>query len=167
MAQYPSTVVNWSRIIGNIGRTLIASGLLILLFVVYQLWGTALQERRAQNQLRGEFEELLQTADGQAGDDIQVLLETSNDQLPSRIEPEAIENAAATADRTGGSGGILVDPAALIIDPETVDFGPPPPPPENGDAIAQLRIPAAACRDNRATPPLQAIAPPMERPSSS
>ena len=44
--------MNWSRIIGNIGRTLIGAGTLILLFVVYQLWGTALQEARAQEALR-------------------------------------------------------------------------------------------------------------------
>ena len=43
------------RVIGAIGRTLIASGVLILLFVAYQLWGTGLQEARAQDDLRSAF----------------------------------------------------------------------------------------------------------------
>ena len=37
------------------GKTLIASGVLILLFVAYQLWGTGLQEARAQDALADEF----------------------------------------------------------------------------------------------------------------
>jgi sortase A len=137
--------VNWSRIIGNVGRTLIASGVLILLFVVYQLWGTALQERRAQGDLRNEFAELLESSSPEAAP----LLELDTSELPARVEPEAVRTAAAEADvdesaqPTGGhSGAILVDPSALIIDPTATVFGPPPPPPEGGDAVAQLRIPA-------------------------
>lgn len=83
--RYPSWVVNWSRIIGNIGRTLIASGVLILLFVVYQLWGTALQERRAQDALRSQFAVVLAEAPGAAS-----LAEFGNDELPARLDPEAV-----------------------------------------------------------------------------
>ena len=50
-----------ARIIGGIGRALIAAGVLILLFVGYQLWGTGLQEARAQRHLKADFEEALQT----------------------------------------------------------------------------------------------------------
>jgi sortase A len=39
-----------------IGRVLITSGLLILLFVAYQLWGTAIWEARAQSDLENQFE---------------------------------------------------------------------------------------------------------------
>ena len=45
-----------ARIVGGIGRTLIGVGLLLLLFVAYQLWGTSIQEARAQNRLGNEFE---------------------------------------------------------------------------------------------------------------
>lgn len=38
-----------------IGRTLIASGLLLLSFVGYQLWGTGLSETRAQSNLERQF----------------------------------------------------------------------------------------------------------------
>ena len=34
-----------------LGRTLITAGTLILLFVAYQLWGTGLQEAKAQKAL--------------------------------------------------------------------------------------------------------------------
>lgn len=50
-----------ARVVGVIGRTLIGVGLLLLLFVAYQLWGTSIQEARAQNRLGNEFEAALAT----------------------------------------------------------------------------------------------------------
>jgi sortase A len=44
-----------ARILGAVGRTFIGVGVLLLLFVAYQLWGTGLQEARAQNRLGDEF----------------------------------------------------------------------------------------------------------------
>jgi sortase A len=44
------------RAVGAIGRALIAAGVLVLLFVVYQLWGTNLQEARSQDELRSQLE---------------------------------------------------------------------------------------------------------------
>ena len=38
-----------------VGRTLIGTGVLILLFVVYQLWGTNLAEARSQRELKRDF----------------------------------------------------------------------------------------------------------------
>lgn len=55
------------------GRTIAVLGVVLLLFVVYQLWGTSLQYARAQSELRDDFSNLLsQTAafrDGAAGAD--------------------------------------------------------------------------------------------------
>lgn len=45
------------RTIAGLGRTLITLGLLILLFVGYQLWGTGLYEARAQHRLEDEFDD--------------------------------------------------------------------------------------------------------------
>ena len=45
----------WRRILSGLGRALISAGVLILLFVVYQLWGTGLSEARAQDRLRADF----------------------------------------------------------------------------------------------------------------
>jgi sortase A len=54
--------VRWARIIGGLGRFLIGTGLLLLLFVAYQLWGTGLQESRSQRSLTHEFEKVLEAA---------------------------------------------------------------------------------------------------------
>lgn len=43
------------RVVRGTGKTLIASGVLILLFVAYQLWGTGLHEARAQDALEDKF----------------------------------------------------------------------------------------------------------------
>lgn len=50
-----------AKILGGIGRTLIAAGTLILLFVAYQLWGTNLQAAQAQDALKSEFAQTLRT----------------------------------------------------------------------------------------------------------
>ena len=51
-----------SRVVGAIGRLMILTGALVLLFVAYQLWGTGLQEARAQNKLEKQFREMLEAA---------------------------------------------------------------------------------------------------------
>lgn len=45
------------RVLGAVGRVLITLGLLLLLFVAYQLWGTGIYEARAQNDLQHQFEQ--------------------------------------------------------------------------------------------------------------
>jgi sortase A len=47
--------MDWRRVVGGVGRTLIAMGTLILLFVAYQLWGTGLAEARSQKDLKESF----------------------------------------------------------------------------------------------------------------
>lgn len=47
------------RVLGVVGRVLIGTGLLVLLFVAYQLWGTSLVETRAQGVLEDEFAAVL------------------------------------------------------------------------------------------------------------
>jgi sortase A len=42
-------------VIGAVGRVLITVGLLILLFVAYQLWGTGIYQARAQSDLKSQF----------------------------------------------------------------------------------------------------------------
>lgn len=48
--------------VAGVGRTLITAGVLILLFVGYELWGTGVITARAQDDLRSEFEDLLASA---------------------------------------------------------------------------------------------------------
>ncbi|MDQ1511282.1 MAG: sortase [Actinomycetota bacterium] len=54
----PSAVVR--RTIAAIGRTLVTLGLLILLFVSYELWGTGIFTARAQSNLKHKFAQELQ-----------------------------------------------------------------------------------------------------------
>jgi sortase A len=46
---------------GSVGRALVGIGVLLLLFVAYQLWGTNLAESRSQHALRRAFERSLTT----------------------------------------------------------------------------------------------------------
>jgi sortase A len=48
-----------AKVLGAMGRACITVGTLLLLFVVYQLWGTGIREAQAQNRLEADFEELL------------------------------------------------------------------------------------------------------------
>ncbi len=46
---------DWRWWVGGVGRVLVAVGLLLLAFVAYQLWGTSIQTRQAQNRLEQQF----------------------------------------------------------------------------------------------------------------
>jgi sortase A len=48
-----------ARVLGAIGRVCITAGVLILLFVAYQLWGTGIREAQAQHDLQDQFSEIL------------------------------------------------------------------------------------------------------------
>ncbi len=44
-----------ARLVGGIGRVMMTAGVVLLLFVVYQLWGTGLQTAQEQDRIEGEF----------------------------------------------------------------------------------------------------------------
>ena len=44
-----------NRALDLVGKTLISTGVLLLLFVAYQLWGTGFAERQAQDKLKSQF----------------------------------------------------------------------------------------------------------------
>ena len=48
------------NVLGWIGRVLLTSGILLLLFVAYQLWGTGIYQSRQQDKLRDQFEQTVQ-----------------------------------------------------------------------------------------------------------
>lgn len=47
--------MQWWRVVGAIGRFMMRAGVLVLLFVAYQLWGTGFATQRAQNDLAKQF----------------------------------------------------------------------------------------------------------------
>jgi sortase A len=51
-----------ARVLGAVGRTFITAGVLILLFVAYQLWGTGIREAQSQNRLEDDFAAVLDDA---------------------------------------------------------------------------------------------------------
>lgn len=51
--------MNMASALGRLGRILISTGAVVLLFVAYQLWGTGLQYSEAQADLESDFAELL------------------------------------------------------------------------------------------------------------
>lgn len=57
-----------SRLLGALGRILITAGVLILLFVGFQLWGTGLEESSHQDALGGELAARVPTVKGKVAD---------------------------------------------------------------------------------------------------
>jgi sortase A len=53
---------DWRWWVGGVGRVLVAAGLLLLAFVGYQLWGTGIQTRQAQNRLQQQFADVVAAA---------------------------------------------------------------------------------------------------------
>ena len=53
-----------AKVLSAVGRTCITAGVLILLFVAYQLWGTGIREAQAQDRLEQQFNDKLAQASG-------------------------------------------------------------------------------------------------------
>lgn len=101
-----------ARVLGAIGRTCITAGVLILLFVVYQLWGTGIREAQAQNRLEDEFAQVLEDRDD---------------------EPARTTTTSTTTTTTDGS-----TTATTEAPPEPV---PPMDPVPEGEPTARMQIP--------------------------
>lgn len=56
--------MSFCPLVAGAGRALMASGVLVLLFVAYELWGAGLQEARAQRDLRADLEADLKKGPG-------------------------------------------------------------------------------------------------------
>lgn len=67
----PKPPRDWYWFLGRLGQTLIVTGILMFMFVGYQLWGTGIEEAQSQNRLEKEFAELAPGVDS--------LDDTSND----------------------------------------------------------------------------------------
>jgi sortase A len=114
-AHYPAAM---RRVIGGVGKVFVTAGVLILLFVAYQLWGTGVIEARAQDDLRRDFER--EVAAG---------------------EPRT----SATSGETGGTDGTDGTGATTTSTTTTTTTAPPlgeaVPIPPQGEPVAIVRIP--------------------------
>jgi sortase A len=98
--------VQWWRVVGAIGRFMMRAGVLVLLFVAYQLWGTGLATHQAQDRLKSEFNDQLATS-------------TTTTELPP-TSPSNTPPATAPADLPVPANG---DPIGRIRIPSIgVDF---------------------------------------------
>jgi sortase A len=103
-------------VVGWVGRVLLTAGILLLLFVAYQLWGTGIYEARAQSQLRDDLHQSLRQA--------------------SPSTPSTSSTNGATTTSPGADNPTVSSSAA----PTTTTL-PPAPTPSDGDGMAFIRIP--------------------------
>ncbi|GJM38645.1 MAG: hypothetical protein DHS20C19_20120 [Acidimicrobiales bacterium] len=122
MAETP----NSARVLGAIGRGLITAGVVVLLFVVFQLWGTNIQEARAQDGLRDDFDDSFALVQSQ----LALLAENGEN------DPPEIINAGGTV----GANDLPTPTSTLPggFDPTVLQFFFP----EDGDATARIEIPS-------------------------
>jgi sortase A len=119
----PAPPKDWRWWIGGAGRVLIATGLLLFAFVAYQLWGTGIQQARAQNELGDQLAEL----------------EATLSSAPSSSVPTTAPVTPTTDPDTGPD----TDPDTTVVPTPTTT----PPAPEpilavaEGDPIGLIEIP--------------------------
>lgn len=132
----------FARILGGIGKTMIAAGVLILLFVAYQLWGTGFQTARAQEQLKKEFEARL----------AEVAARNDRPSVPNDSEGPTGSGTVAGLDHSpstlpgerggtgsAGRGSAGRGPTVTVEPPRTADTRPLAR--QWGDPIGQIQIP--------------------------
>ncbi len=130
MRESPDTppVPRLAVVLGAVGRSLITTGVVILAFVAYQLWGTNIQEARAQDDLRAELDAALAALDS-LDDPVLAATPTTTSSAPTTSagdDPAPTTTATPTTTVPGG-----LDPEILRL------FFP-----EDGDAMARIEIPS-------------------------
>lgn len=93
------------RVVGGVGKVLVAAGIVVLLFVAYELWGTGLHESRAQHDLKRQYEAMLHQGQPRvptnAGEDPRI---SSSVDLPGKPAP------STPAPQDGGVVGLIQIP---------------------------------------------------------
>lgn len=123
-----------ARVLSAVGRACIGSGLLLLLFVAYQLWGTGLHEARAQDDLDHQFRDKLtavaevsKTASSTALKDPTTTLTGATITAPATsVVPTTTVPTTATTTTTVATTTDRATPVAV----------------QPGEALARIRIPA-------------------------
>ncbi|MBK5222718.1 MAG: class E sortase [Acidimicrobiia bacterium] len=108
-----------ARAIGDLGRVLIGAGVLILLFAIYQLWGTGLQHSRSQDRLDQQFAEQLEAF------------------APTTTTPPPVDDPATTPVDPATPTTTTTPPTLDELDEATIAALTP----EPGDPVARIWIP--------------------------
>lgn len=93
-----------SRVLGGLGRFFISLGVLTLLFVAYQLWGTGIMTAQAQNALENDFEELL--AEAEAPIDVE-----TSDATDDAADPDADAAGVDSGEADQATGSVDAGPS--------------------------------------------------------
>ena len=120
------------KVIGAIGRACITAGILILLFVGYQLWGTGIYEARAQNNLRSEFESQLKAEKRSA-------TSTTTTTVPGApTDPSATTSSTTTTTAPADDGSTSSTSTTTVVPPLPTGSSPPVPP--AGEPVGIINI---------------------------
>lgn len=122
---------DWRWVVGNIGKLFITLGLLMFGFVAYQLWGTGIQEARAQDNLRGDLNNYF---------DQQGIVP---DTLAPETSPVTTSPAVTTGDSTAGTDSSVTttSPTVVSVPSSIVPIAQELPKIEQGSAIGFIKIP--------------------------
>ena len=101
-----------AKFLGAVGRTFITTGVLILLFVSYQLWGTGLREAQAQSDLERDFAAVLDGAPTTA---------TTTAPNPSSSSTTPSDTAAPIAPAVEGKSTARITAAKIGLDKIVVE----------------------------------------------
>ena len=96
----PKPKKDWYWFLGRLGSSLIILGLLMFLFVGYQLWGTGIEEAQSQNKLENRFGEIA----------VATSTTPSTSLAPSTSEPPVVTTVAPSKPIVINEG----DPIAII-----------------------------------------------------
>ena len=117
--------LNMAKIFNAVGRVLIGAGVIILLFVAYQIWGTNIHEAKAQSGLRSTFDEQLASLDDATKEAIEKY----------RLATSTLVTPVPVPTRPG-------DPPTTTVPPSPrPTLGVQIEPPEEGKPLAIIRIP--------------------------
>ncbi len=114
-----SSSVKLAKVLSGIGRTLITLGVLILLFVAYQLWGTGIREAQAQDRLHKQFDQKV----------------AQTDDSPT----VGSSGSSGSSASTGSSGSSGSDSPTVQTTPTSV--APSTAAPPEGEALGKIEIP--------------------------
>lgn len=135
-APQPAVSARSTKILGGLGKGFISTGVLILLFVAYQLWGTGIQEAQAQDALRSDFEETLEQAKLLLPSPITtaapfVIGDEENGAGSETDDPDVADDPSAAGDADAAAS----DPGEIPSEWLELLF------PEGGEEVASIEIP--------------------------
>lgn len=111
---------DWYWFLGRLGQSLIVLGVLMFLFVGYQLWGTGIEESQAQNRLENQFRDLVESPRPESsGDPSPVTTEVSDDPQPT--DADTTTSDPTVTDPEPARTPVVIaegDPVAIIDIPD-------------------------------------------------